>query len=169
MSFMDQIGGLVGKYTGGQGGNHADAENDFDQVAQNAPRDMLSGGIANALRSDETPGIGQIVSQVFGRASGDQKAGILNAIMSAAGPAIVKQVLDQVGLGNLAGMFGGGRVSPREAEQVPPDAAGQIAERAQQENPNVVDHLSGFLSGNPGLMKSLGGGALGAVMSRMGR
>lgn len=166
MSWMNQIGDLASKYA--EGALSGDAENDFDQVARDAPKDKLTGGIAAALRSDQTPPLGQLVSQVFGQASGDQKAGILNTLMGAIGPALLPQILNQVGLGNLAGLLGGGNISPQQVEQVPADAVGRMAERAQEENPNVIESLSGFLSGNPGLMKSLGGGALGAIMSRLG-
>jgi hypothetical protein len=164
---MDQIGGVLQQYAGGAAGANADA--DFDAVAQHAPHGDMASAIAGALQSNETPPIAQIVSQVFGSASGAQKAGILNTLLSAAGPAIIQQVLQRFNLGNLAGMLGNGQVDPQQAEQFPAEAVGQIAEQAHQENPNIMNELSGFLSGNPALLKSLGGPALSAVMSRLGR
>jgi hypothetical protein len=163
---MNQVGGLLSKYAGGATGSENE---DFDQVAQHAPKDMLTSGIAAALKSDGTPPLGQAISQVFANSSGDQKAGILNTIIAAVGPGLIQQVLQSLNLGSLAGMLGGGNVSPQQAEQVPPHAVEQIAEQAQAQNPGIVDQLSGYLAGNPGLMKSLGGGALSAVMSRMGQ
>lgn len=52
-----------------QGGNAAP---DFNQVAQNAPSDVLAKGLAGAFASDQTPAIGNMVGQLFSQSSGAQ-------------------------------------------------------------------------------------------------
>lgn len=165
MAWTDMVSSVLQHYTGeAPGGN---PESDFETVAQHAPRGNLEKAILDAFQSDHTPDIGTIVSKVFGAAGGEQKAGILNTLLSAAGPAIIQQVLRHMNLGSLADMFSGGQVSAEQAQQVPPDAAGKIAQRAEEVNPDLSNALSGFLSQNPALLKSLGGGALSAVMARV--
>jgi hypothetical protein len=166
MPWTDQVGELLQQFAGGAQGGDPHAA--FDEVARHAPQGDLAGAIAGAFQSNQTPPIGRIVSQVFGSAGGAQKAGILNTLIAAIGPGVLQQVLQRFNLGDFAGAVGGGRVSEAEASQVPPEAAGAIAEHAQQANPNIVNELGGLLAGNPDLLKSLGGGALSAVMSRLG-
>ncbi len=115
---MNQIGGLLSKYTGSPNENQQDAERDFDQVSQNAPRPSLASGIGEVFRSDQTPAFGQLMGQMFSNANSHQKAGILNQLLSSgAGGAIASQFL------------GGKRqVSPEDAEQVPPDQVQKMAE-----------------------------------------
>ena len=59
----------------------------YDQVAQQAGPDMLGSGLAEAFRSDQTPPMGDMVSQLFGQSSGQQQAGMLNQILASLGPA----------------------------------------------------------------------------------
>lgn len=109
MDWMNQIGGLLQQYQGGNAGQEpADVHNDFDQVAQSAPASALANGIAGAFRSDQTPPFAQMAGQLFSNASGQQRAGLLNTLISAAGPAVVGQVLGGGGAGGLGQMLGGG-------------------------------------------------------------
>jgi hypothetical protein len=160
MDWMNQIGGLLGKYTGNAGEPHQDAEKDFDQVAQNAPRQSLASGIGELFRSNQTPPFGQLVGQLFSNANGQQKAGILNQLLSSgAGGALMSQ---------FSGILGGKRqVSPEEAQNIPPDQVQKMAETAEQHDNSVVDQLSHFYAEHPGLVKALGAGALAFVMGKM--
>lgn len=109
MDWMNQIGGLLQQYQGGNANQEPDAvHNDFDQVTQNAPPSALANGIAGAFRSDQTPPFAQMAGQLFSNASGSQRAGLLNTLISAAGPAVVSQVLGGGGGGGLGQMLGGG-------------------------------------------------------------
>lgn len=168
MSWMNQIGNILEQYTG-SGNQPANADNDFDQVTQAAPRPAMADGIAAAFRSDQTPPFAQMVSQMFGQASGQERAGLLNMLISVVGPGLVSQVLGQQGLSGLAGMLGGGQtqVTPQQAEQVPPEAVGQVAAQAEQQDPSIIERVSDFFADNPALVKTLGTAALGLVMSRM--
>ena len=66
MSF--DLGNLLQQYLGGANPNvnPAQAENDFDHVAQNVPRATVAQGVTQALRSDQTPPFSQMVGQLFG-------------------------------------------------------------------------------------------------------
>lgn len=167
MNWMDQVGGLLQQYAGGTAGGSV--HDDYDQVARSAPPDVLAQGIAGALRSNQTPPLAQMAMQMFGQGNGNQRADLLNTIIAAVGPALVSQVLSGQGQGPLAGLLGGGRVTPEIANQIPPQAVGQLAAQAEQSQPGVFDQLGGMLSGQPDMLKSLGGPALGAVLSRLVR
>ena len=79
MSF--DLGGLLQKYLNVPAGQAAPgAEEHFDQVAQHASPEVLGQGISDALRSDATPPLGQMVSDVYSKADPNQQAGMLNQI-----------------------------------------------------------------------------------------
>jgi hypothetical protein len=154
--------GLLQQYAGGQSSN-ANTEQDFDHVAQNASQSHLAGGIANAFRSNQTPPFAQMVSQLFSNSNGQQQAGILSRLMSAAGPAAASGLLGNV----LGGGAQNTQITPEQAQQVQPSAVHELAARAEQNNPSVVDEAGSFYAQHPTLVKSLGAGALALVMSHM--
>jgi hypothetical protein len=141
------------------------SEQQFDQVAQNAPPDVLAAGLAGAFRSDQTPAIGQMVGQLFGNSNGSQQAGLLNQILATLGPAAA---------GGLAGGVLGGVMSPG-ASQVTPDQAARLSpqqvqdvvEHAHQMNPGIADELASFYAQHSGLIKTLGGAALAIALAKM--
>jgi hypothetical protein len=139
MDWMNQLGGLLGKYAGGQTPREDEADRDFDQVSRNAPRESLANGIGEAFRSDRTPPFAQMVSQLFSRSDGNQKAGILS-------------------------MLGGNR---NDADRVAPEQVRQMAERAEQQDPSIIDKLSNFYAEHPTLVKTLGATAIGVALSKM--
>jgi len=159
MSWLQQLGGLLQQYTGASpAAAPQTVQQDYHQMAQAAPQELLAHGIASAFRSDQTPPFPQMVSQMFGQASPDQRAGLLNTLAGAVGPGVLQQVL---------GGFGGGQVSPQVAAQVPPQAVEQMAAHAERQSPSVIDQVGGFFSQHPGLLATLGTGALTAAMSGM--
>lgn len=83
--------------------NQPQVEQDFDQVAQNADPEMLEQGLSHAFRSDQTPPFGNMVGQMFGQADSGQRAGMLNQLIGALGPAVIGSIL-----GGRAGGLGGG-------------------------------------------------------------
>ena len=84
MTWFDQVGNLLKQYTsGGAAAAPApDVHVHFDQVAQAAPSRTIAEGLAAAFRSDQTPAFGQMLSTLFTNSSGEQKAGLLNELMS---------------------------------------------------------------------------------------
>jgi hypothetical protein len=158
-------------------------QDDFDQVATNAPPEALSEGLAAAFRSDRTPEFAQMASQMFGRASGSQRANILNTLIQVAGPMVLQQVLARrQGAGTTpasggGGIFGGildkvlGREQPRvtadDADRVDPQAVEELAREAEKKDPSIIDKLSRVYAEQPQLVKTLGGVALAIALGRL--
>ena len=140
-------------------------QQDFSRVAQEAPQSHLAGGLAEAFRSDQTPPFGQMIGNLFGQSNGQQRAGILNQLLSSAGPGLTS-ILGG-GLGNV--LKPGSQVTPEQAEQIPPEAVQKLAEHAQQNSPSIVDQASSFYAQHPKLVQGLGAGALALIMSHMSR
>jgi len=162
------LGNLLQQYLGGQAGaNQAQAENDFDQVAQTAPRETVAQGVTQALRSDQTPPFPQMVGQMFGQGNPNQRAGMLSQLLGSLGPS----VLSSIAGGALGHVFGGGQVptqvTPEQASQVTPEQVQEIAAKAEQHNPGVVDRMGDFYSQHPGLFKAIGGAALAIALGHM--
>src|SRR5262245_7973153 len=98
MSWMNQVTEILKQYTGGSpAAESADARADFAKVAEQAPPSAISSGLTEAFRSKDTPPFAEMVSQLFGQSDGGQRAGILNQLVAAAGPAALSGSL----LGNL--------------------------------------------------------------------
>jgi hypothetical protein len=105
-----------------------------------------------------------MVAGLFGSSNGDQKAGILNQLLSSAGPAL----LSSGALAGLTQYLGSAKtVTPQQAEQIQPAAVQELAKHAQQQDPSIVDRASSFYAQHPTLVQGLGAGALALIMSRM--
>ncbi len=164
MSWMNEVSDLLQQYKGTAGSAAPpDAPADFSKVAERAPPSVVSSGLAEAFRSDRTPAFGEMLSHLFGRSDGAQRAGILNHLIAAAGP--------QAGslLGSLTGSPSGSRptITPEQAQQVHPDVVRQLAEHAEKRDPSIIDRASEFYAQHPTLVKSLGVGALAVIMSHI--
>ena len=178
MNWMNQLGGILQQYGGAQAQRAPDTvHDDFDQLAQSAPQSAIADGLAAAFRSNQTPDFGQMAAQLFSNSSGQQRAGILNTLIRAAGPAIVSQVLSRRGgssggggLSDLIGLLSGGgqaEVTPQQAEQIPPDAVAEIAAHAEKRDPSVIDQVSDFYAKHPTLVKTLGAAALTVALAKI--
>ena len=178
------LGNLLQKYLNvPQDGQPADVTNHFDEVARHAPPEVTGEGIAEALRSDQTPPLGQLVSEMFSKADPQQRAGMLNQILgslntSGLGSASTgglgssnAGVLGSLGglLGGLVGQAGGGnvQVTPDQVSQISPQQVQDIANHAERTNPGVFDALGGFYAKHPELVKTLGSAALTIALAKM--
>ncbi|WP_233161742.1 MULTISPECIES: hypothetical protein [unclassified Achromobacter] len=152
-----------------------DVSDHFDQAAQNAPADLLSQGLAAMLRSDQTPPFAQAAAQMFGQANPDQQAGMLNHLLSGIGPSVLASLMSGAAGGGLASLLGqataqgGGQptVTPAQAATVTPDQVAQLAGHAEQQNPDIVEHMSAFYAEHASLIKTLGGAALTVALAKM--
>jgi hypothetical protein len=97
MDWMQQVGDVLGRYAGGTGDPTA-AERDFEHVTQAAPRPAVASGIADAFRPQQTPPFPQMLSQLLNHSAPSQRAGLLNTLVSALGPAVVSQILARRGV-----------------------------------------------------------------------
>lgn len=165
MSWIDQVGGLLQKYSGAsEAAPPPDATADFAKVAESAPPSALSSGLSAAFRSGSTP-FAEMVSQLFAQSDPSQRAGILSHLMSAARPAAESGGA----LGGLAALLPEARsaVSPEQAQQVPPQTVRELAEAAAKRDPSIIDRASEFYAQHPLLVKSMGAGALALIMSHL--
>jgi hypothetical protein len=136
-----------------------------DQVTRAASKDELRGGITDALRSDQTPPLPQIVADLFAKATPEQRARILNTVAEAMGP------------GALAGAAGGvlagheGTQTPQvpldKATRITPDQVRDVVTTAEKAEPSVLDRIGNFYAEHPDLVKTLGTGALMIALARM--
>lgn len=168
---MDQIGGILGQYTGaGAQAASSGVHDDFDKVAQAAPQSAVADGLAAAFRSNDTPPFPQMLGQLFGQSNGQQRAGILNTLIGAVGPTVLSQIVARRGGAGLAGLLGGGgqqEVSPDVAQQVSPEAVQEIAQHAEQKDPSIIDTVSGIYAAHPQLIKTLGAAALTIALAKV--
>lgn len=181
MALGFDIGRILEQYGGQQGMRQQhEVERDFDDVASNAPHEELREGLTQAFRSDQTPPFANMVGQLFGQADSQQRTGMLNQLLAAAGPSVLASVLGGGAMGGamggglgglLGGMLGGGNarseLTPDQVDQLSPEQVQEIAARAEQENPGIVDKMSGFYAQNPTLVKALGGAALAIALGHM--
>ena len=147
------------------------AEHDFDEVVQRAPTEELASGVTEAFRSDQTPPFPQMVSQLFGNSNSQDRAGMLNHMLGNINPAVLSSIAGGL-LGNLMQSRGGQqqqppRITAEQAERMSPDEVKQIAERAEKENPGIMEQMGSFYAQHPTLVKSLGGAALAIALGRM--
>ena len=160
------LGNMLQQYLGGaNNANPTQAANDFDHVAQNAPRADLAQGVTQALRSDQTPPFSQMVGQMFSNGNPNQRAGMLNQLLANIPAGLLQRVAGGA-LGNLSGADQA-RVSPEQASQLPPEQVQQLAEQAEQHNPGVVERMGDFYADHPTLVKTLGGAALAIALGHM--
>ena len=165
-----QLGDLVGmleQYRGASAANPPqNVEEDYGRVAQNVPSGHLSDALSEAFQSSQTPPFGQMLGTLFGNSNPQQRAGILNQLLSSVGPGL----LASGGLGALAShLHGNTQVTPEQASQVSPQQVQQMAEQAQQQNPSIVQQASQFYAQHPTLVQALGAGALALIMSHISR
>ncbi len=166
MDWLDKFGHLSGKYQGNS--EHPDAENDFDNVAGTVPHGTLAGAISGAMRADGTPPFAQLATTLFAHAAPEHKAGILNMIVGALGPALASQIAGRAGSASLAEYLGTGREArPDDARAVDPQVIAHLAGAAEQKDPGIVDRVAGLAAQHPELVKRLGGGFLGSALSRL--
>jgi hypothetical protein len=58
-------------------------------------------------------------------------------------------------------------VTPEQASQISPDEVRELAEKAEQQNPSIVDRMGDFYAQNPTLVKAIGGAALAIALGHM--
>jgi hypothetical protein len=167
---MDAVSEIFNRYAGAAGGTAsapADPHQDYRNIAETAPPQVIADALAHAFRSDQTPSFPEMVSSLFRQSNPDQRAGLLNQLIAAIGPAALASV---PGLKELAGNPDEGQsVTSEKASQVSAEQVQQAATHAQRENPSIVDQVSGFYAQHPGVVKALGGAAITIAIQHMAR
>ena len=165
MPLMDVLN-VLRQYSGANAADPpANAQQDFQKVAEAAPQEHLAEGLAEAFRSNQTPAFPQMLAGLFSQSNGQQRAGILSQLLGSVNPGGL------TGLGGgLAGLLKrGSTVSPQQASQITPQEVQQLAEHAEKNNPGILEQASAFYAQHPQLVQGLGAGALALIMSRMSR
>jgi len=161
---------ILQQYTDPATSSHANVEQHFDEVAQEADPKDLGRGIAAALRSDATPPFGQSVGSLFGRSNPQQQAGVLNQIVQALGSGALSGVAGGI-LGRILGQSGAGAppptITPSQASQLSPDEVTTLATQAHSQDESIVDRISAFYAEHPTLVKTLGAAGLAIALGRM--
>lgn len=163
MSSLSSLLGVLQQYAGASVSNPpADAQQDFQKIAQQVPQEHLAAGLAEAFRSNQTPAFSEMLASLFSQSNGQQRAGILSQLLGSVGPAAGGGLL-----GSLSNVLKGGgtELTPQQAEQVSPEAVQQLAANAQKNNHSIVDQASQFYAQHPHLVQGLGAGALALIMS----
>ena len=174
MSWLEQINDVLQRYRNAPGTTAPpDASTDFAKVAAHAPPEAISGGLAEAFRSTNTPPFGQMLSELFSSSGPQQRAGILNHLLAGAGPAaagMLSRVLGQ-GPGSQPQPAAAGQatVTPEQAQQIDPNAVRDLANQAQQRDPSIVERASDFYAQHPQLVQGLGAAALAMIMSHVSK
>jgi hypothetical protein len=195
MAFGSDFGRILDQYSDAsvQQSPPQQVEQDFDEVSRQADPDMLQHGFNQAFRSDQTPPFGNMMGQMFGQADSGQRAGMLNQLVGALGPAVLGSLLGgRGGMGNMGNMgnmgggmgglggllgslLGGGgasqgaapQITPQDAEKLSPEEVQELANRAEQQHPGIVDQMSRYYAQNPQLFKALGGAALAIALGQI--
>jgi hypothetical protein len=140
----------------------------FDQVAQAAPASSLADGLAAMFRSKQTPSFAQMVGQLFSNSNRNQRANVLNALLSnPAAAGMLAQLAKSAGINLPATAAGGTTITPEAAAQIPPEMVQQAAAHAEQHDPSIVDRISAIYAEHPALVKTLGAAALGLALSHL--
>jgi hypothetical protein len=161
MGLLDQFSNVLQQYSGGRAPSNPDeAVQHFQQVAAKAPPSALSGALGAIFRSPQTGTFGQNVSSMFGQLDPNQRAGILNTLLSSGGAGI----LAQLGLSPATT-----HVSPEQAQQVAPQAVEEATNSVQSPNPSIIDRASEFYAQHPTLVKAMGAGAALLAMQHLSR
>jgi hypothetical protein len=168
MTWTDKVGNLLKQYTsdGAAAQPAPDVHAHFEEVAQAVPASAIAEGLTAALNSDKTPAFGQMLSTLFNNSTGDQKAGMINQLLSSVSPGTLSQVLSGAGLAGLVGA-GNTPVTPDQAQKLSPEVVQQLATHAQSSNPSVVASVSNFYAQHTTLVKTLGGAALTIALAKV--
>ena len=170
MAWMDAISDIFNRYSGAAGGAAsapADPHEDYRNIAEAAPPKVMADALAHTFRSEQTPSFPEMVSCLFRQSSPDQRAGLINHLIGAIGPAALASV---PGLNQLAGSAGGGQsVTSQNANQLSAEQVQQAAAHLQRENPSIVDQVSGFYAQHPDVVKALGGAAITIAIQHIAR
>lgn len=155
MSLMDS---LLQQVVGAVGGN-------LDEHLENAPTGALGQSLTAMFHSDQTPPFANTVSQLFGQSSDVQRAGMLNQLLAAAGPALLAQMMSG-GLGKVL-QLGATQLTPEQAGQLSASEVEVMAAQAEKANPGVVESIGHFYAQHPTLIKTLGGAALAIALAKL--
>jgi hypothetical protein len=168
MTLISGIGDLLKQYTGNSP-KPADVEQHFDQVAQSVPSSSLASGLAEALRSGQTPAFSQLAGKLFASGNGTQQASMLSGLMAAAGPSAISMFTGNNPNSPLAALLKSGQTAATadQAASIPAADVEALAHSAHADNPSIIDRMSEIYAQHPALVKSLGAAAMAVAVKKI--
>ena len=170
MGWSDQVGKLLKPFSSGGAGEAAAPAGDvaaiFEQVAIEAPGEVVAESLSVAFRSKQTPPFADLLKTLFARSNPQQKAALLNQFLSYANPEVLRKVLAGAGLAGLVGKVGA-KVSPDQAQKLPADTVKELAAQAEKADPSIIDAVSSLYAQHPALVKALGGPVLSVALTKI--
>jgi hypothetical protein len=168
MSLMD----ILNRYAEPNEAAAATSEAHFNEVVGAVPSSTLGQGVAETLRSDRTPPLGDMVAQMFGQSNPQQRAGLLNQILGSLGPGALSGIAGGV-LGRVLGGAGASpaaaSITPEQASQLTPAQVNEIATHAERHDPSLADKVGSFYGEHPEIVKGLGAMALAVLLGKMAK
>src|SRR5215813_3833231 len=161
MGLLDDVKGMLAQYASGLAPSD-DAGAHFQQVAQSVDSGTLAQGIAEAMRSDQTPPFAQLVSQLFASGSGDQKMAMIGTLLSSISPDQRAQLSKLI-----PGFDAASAATGAQGAALSPAAVQQIAQHVEQHDPGIVDKMSALYAAHPTLVKTLGSAAMVIAMRKI--
>lgn len=108
-----------------------------------------------------------MVSQLFSNSNGNQRAGLLNTLMSSgAGAGMLAQIAQSAGL-SLPSGGSAPQITPEAAARVTPEMVQQAAAQAEKHDPSIIDRVSQLYAQHPTLINMLGTAAMSMAMSHL--
>jgi hypothetical protein len=109
-----------------------------------------------------------MLSTLFNNSTGEQKAGLINQILSSVPPGTLTSLLSGAGLAGILGAGSGTpQLTPEQAQKISPEAVQQLATQAHNADPSIVDSVSSFYAQHSTLIKTLGGTALTIALAKV--
>src|SRR4030095_13901040 len=124
-------------------------EEHYEEVARAAPSDVLGRGVAAAFRDQNTPSFGDMVAQLFGHSSPQQRAGVVNQLLHSIGPGVMALLGGVIRRESAPANSVVPQLTPAEAAALTPAQVKEIATEAQQKDPEALEKIGDFYSQHP--------------------
>ncbi|HEY0846258.1 MAG TPA: hypothetical protein VGE12_12890 [Noviherbaspirillum sp.] len=145
-------------------------EQDFVAIAQHVPAGDLTGGLAQAIHSEQTPPFDELMRDSYMRGGATQRAAMLKRLLDGASAEVLRPLVNDnvfphvdVARQSLAAVH----VDESIAGQLAPETFQQVARLAVEEDPAVIDRMIEFYAIDPDAGRTLGGAALSVAMGKV--
>lgn len=145
-------------------------EQDFVAIAQQVPADDVTGGLVQAMHSEQTPPFDELMRQSFERADAGQRVAMLKRVLDGASPQVLRPLIDNSML-HLAGdderAMASVYVDDAVAGMLSPELFQQVAHEAAVQDPSIIARMSELYAVDPDAGRTLGGAALSVALGKI--
>lgn len=145
-------------------------EQDFVTIAQQVPPEDVTGGLVQAMHSEQTPPFDEMLRDSFARGDTAQRAAMLKRLLDGASPGVLRPLLDKRILHYIGAedrSMAGVHVDDDAAERLAPEVFQLVAREAAEQDPEIIDKMSEFFAIDPDAGRTLGGAALSVALGKM--